>query len=98
MAAVARGERVEQYQARHVRKDQAIVDVSLTMSPIADAAGAIIGVATVTRDLTERQRAEARFRGLLEAAPDPMVCVGGDGRIALVNAQAERRSGTRGRS
>ena len=37
------------------------------------------------QDLTDR-----RFLGLLEAAPDAMVCVEGDGRIALVNAQAER--------
>src|SRR5579859_722286 len=40
------------------------------------------------RDLTDR-----RFVGLLEAAPDAMLCVEGDGRIALVNAQAERLFG-----
>jgi PAS domain S-box-containing protein len=48
---------------------------------------------SVARDITERQRADARFRALLEAVPDAMVCVQADGRIALVNAQTERLFG-----
>jgi PAS domain S-box-containing protein len=39
------------------------------------------------------QLADHRFTALLEAAPDAMICVGQDGRIALVNAQAERLFG-----
>ncbi len=93
VAAVTRGERVDQYQTRRLRKDGTTVEVSLNMSPIADRNGTIIGVASVARDVTEQQRAGARFRGLMEAAPDAMVCVDGDGRIALVNAQTERLFG-----
>jgi PAS domain-containing protein len=77
---------VEQYQARRSRKDGTTVEVSLMMCPIADRDGAVVGVASVAWDVTERQRADARFRGLLEAVPDAMVCIRDDARIALVNA------------
>jgi len=92
-AKVAAGGPVERYQARRVRKDGTLVTVALTLSPIADDRGAIIGVSTVGRDVTEQQRAQGRFTALLEAAPDAMICTAQDGRIALVNAQAERLFG-----
>jgi PAS domain S-box-containing protein len=93
MQRSASGERIEQHGMMRRRKDGTTITVSLTLSPIIDANGRTAGVASISRDISERQRAEAMFEGLLEAAPDAIIGVTHDGTITLINAQAERLFG-----
>jgi PAS domain S-box-containing protein len=62
---LAGGERVDHFETVRKRKDGATVDVSLTISPIRDATGRVIGASKVARDITERRQAE---RALAEQA------------------------------
>jgi anti-anti-sigma factor len=57
-----RGERVDHYESVRIRKDGTRVEVSLTVSPVRDRSGMIIGAATIARDITERKRAEQALR------------------------------------
>jgi PAS domain S-box-containing protein len=59
---IVRGERIDHFETVHVRKDGRPVDVSLTISPIRDAAGKIAGASLISRDITERKRAEEAVR------------------------------------
>jgi PAS domain S-box-containing protein len=60
-----RGERIHHYETKRVRKNGDIVDISLTVSPIKDAQGRIIGASKIARDITERKRMEAEHHELL---------------------------------
>jgi PAS domain S-box-containing protein len=57
MGRVVAGEDIRSFETTRMRKDGTRVDVSLTISPIRDAAGTIVGVATIARDITEQRRA-----------------------------------------
>lgn len=90
---VVAGERVEPYQAERLRKDGTAITVSVTTAPIMDAGGRIVGVASMSRGLSELKLAETKLRWMLEVAPDAILGVDASGSIELVNAQCERLFG-----
>ena len=65
LARIRRGERVDHYETVRQRKDGSLIDISLTVSPIKDANGHVVGASKIARDITERKRAEERRNLLL---------------------------------
>ena len=65
---IRHGERVNHFETKRCTKDGRIIDVSLSVSPIRDADGKIVGASKVARDITERKRAEEERERLLAAA------------------------------
>ena len=64
LAKIGRGENVGQFDTKRQTKDGRLIDVSITASPIRDAAGQVFGVSKVAHDITRRKRAEAELAQL----------------------------------
>ncbi len=100
MRRIVSGERVQHVETTRVTKDGRTIDVSLTISPIKDASGVIVGASTIARDITARSAqlqqlkdSEERLRSIVEAAVDGIVVIDARGAIEAFNPAAERLFG-----
>jgi PAS domain S-box-containing protein len=92
LVRIRRGEKVERYETVRRRKDGTLVNIALTVSPIRDEAGQIIGASKIARDITAYKRAESalraseeRFRNLANAVPHIVWTADPDGNITFAN-------------
>ena len=70
LSKIRRGERAEHYDTRRRKKDGQIIDVALSVSPVRNSAGQIVGASKIARDITERVRADQERTVLLSREQD----------------------------
>ena len=92
LSRMRRGERVDHFETVRKRKDGRLLDISLTISPVKDHQGNVIGVSKIARDITEQKRvqaallaSEARFRQLADAMPQIVWTARPDGYLDYYN-------------
>jgi PAS domain S-box-containing protein len=100
LAKVRRGERVQHFETVRIAKDGRALDISLSVSPVRDASGAVVGVAKSARDITEQKRLRREltaqqewFRVTLGSIGDGVIASDPDGRVTYMNAHAEALTG-----
>jgi PAS domain S-box-containing protein len=98
------GERIEHYETKRQAKNGTVLNVSLTISPVRDEKGVIIGASAVARDITERKRSEQelqqsrqalqdselRFRSLVQNSSDIITVLEADGTVRYESPSLER--------
>jgi two-component sensor histidine kinase len=101
IARIRRGERIEHYDTVRRRKDGSLIDISLTVSPIKESDGRIIGASKIARDIGERKRAEQRQQLLVgevkHRIKNLLATVQAIARQTLVAAPPEEREAFIGR-
>lgn len=96
MEKIRRGESVDHFETVRRRKDGTLIDISVTISPIRDAAGTIVGASKVARDISRWKQAEQQLKLLseaLESAANGIAITDAQGRILWVNPAFSRLTG-----
>ncbi len=99
-ARVRNGEKVDNYESVRLRKDGSRVDVSITLSPVRNDSGAVVGFSATVRDISERKKAdrllvesELKYRTLFDGANDAIYIADAEGCILDVNKAASEQTG-----
>jgi PAS domain S-box-containing protein len=93
LARIRRGEKIDHYETVRRRKDGTLVDISLTVSPVRNGDGQVIGASKIARDITERrqgQHAAELLASIVESSDDAILTKDLDGVITSWNRGAER--------
>ena len=92
LSRLRRGERVDHFETIRRRKDGALLDISLTISPVRDERGTIVGASKIARDISGRKQAEAmllaseaRFRQLADSMPHIVWTANAEGHVDYFN-------------
>ena len=89
-----RGEKLQAYETVRRRKDGQPIAVSMTIAPLKDENGKVVGTSAIARDVTERKRAEERFYKAFNACPAPItIATMSEGRYVDVNESFVRVTG-----
>ena len=91
--ALRQGVAVGPYEAQRRRRDGRMIWVSVTVSPIRDGSGRVVGMSGIVRDITDRKRAEAelaRLASFPQMIPMPVVEIDTAGSVSFMNPEAER--------
>lgn len=89
LARIRRGERVENFDAMRRGKGGELIEVSVSISPIRDHTGRIIGASKIARDLRPQKRAQEQFRLTLASISDAVIATDRRGHITFLNPVAE---------
>lgn len=93
IARVRRGESTEHFDTVRQRKDGSLLDVSVTISPVRDSTGRVVGASKVARDISDRKRSErneALLAAIVDSSDDVIISKNTDGIITSWNKSAER--------
>jgi PAS domain S-box-containing protein len=100
LSRLRRGERVDHFETVRIAKDGRPVEISLTISPVRDASGAIIGASKIARDITEQKRIaraladqQEWFRITLASIGDAVIASDAHGFVRYLNGPAETLTG-----
>ena len=100
LARIREGDRIDHFETQRRRKDGRIIDVSVTISPVHDSEGRLVGASNVARDITSASRAqqelrerEAHLQSVLDTVPDAMIVIDSKGIIQSFSITAQRLFG-----
>jgi len=93
LAKIRAGQHVEHLQTIRIRKDGTAFPVSLTVSPIRDADGTIIGASTIPHDVTQARAAFESARSMIESSLDSLVAISPEGLITDANEATVKVTG-----